>query len=392
MEKILVVEDNEALATMLSLKIESELSFEVDVAYSLKEAQLFVRKFGYFAVLLDSSLPDAPNGEVVDAMLSKGMNCIVLSSSMDKEFRQKMLQKPIIDYVGKGGVEDIDFVIATLERLSKNRNHTVMLVDDSMVFRKQMKSMLEHLFFNVIACAHGEEAINLLHERDDISLVITDYNMPVMNGLELTVAIRKEFKKHQLSILAISGNSDEEVSAMFLKKGATDFIKKPFSKEEFSCRVNNTIEALENIAAITNSAHRDFVTGLYNRRYFNHYMPAYLEQVKETAESFALVMAESRTAMTQEELITLSEIVRSHIRPNDLLVRYSDEEFCIVLKQHGVEQTRERLERVQHYCSATGLDVAMGFTCNFDNNIDEMLNHVDMMLHNAKHSGMIEGD
>jgi PleD family two-component response regulator len=92
--------------------------------------------------------------------------------------------------------------------------------------------------------------------------------MPVMNGLELTVAIRKEFSKERISILAISGNNDEDISAMFLKKGATDFIKKPFSKEEFSCRINNTIEALENIAAITNSAKRDFLTGLYNRNYF----------------------------------------------------------------------------------------------------------------------------
>ncbi len=392
MEKILVVEDKKALATMLSLKIETELSFEVDVAYSLKEAQLFVRTFDYFVVLIESRLPDAPKGEAVDAMLSKGMNCIVLSSNMDREFRQKMLQKPIIDYVAKGGVEDIDFVIATLERLSKNRNHTVMLVDDSMVFRKQMKSMLEHLFFNVIACAHGEEAINLLQERDDISLVITDYNMPVMNGLELTTAIRKQFKKHQLSILAISGNSDEEVSAMFLKKGATDFIKKPFSKEEFSCRVNNTIEALENIAAITNSAHRDFVTGLYNRRYFDHYMVEYLEQIKETAEPFAVVMAELRTAVTLDELVILSEILRSHIRPDDLLVRYSNEEFCMVLKRRNTEQTREVLEAVLHYCNSKGLEVAVGFTCNFDNSLDDMLNHVDMMLYNAKNSGEIEGD
>ena len=392
MEKILVVDENQAFATMLTLKVESELSFEVDVAYSLKEAQLFIRKFNYFLVLLESNLPDAPNGEAVDAMLAKEMNCIVLSSNMDRKFRQKMLKKPIIDYVGKGDVEEIDFVISTIGRLSKNRHHTVMLVDDSMVFRKQMKSMLEHLFFQVIACAHGEEAINLLQERDDISLVITDYNMPVMNGLELTAAIRKQCKKHQLSILAISGNSDDDVSAMFLKKGATDFIKKPFSKEEFSCRVNNTIEALENIAAITNSANRDFVTGLYNRRYFDDFMATYLDQIKETTETFSLVMAEVLTPCTQEALITFSEVLRSYIRPSDLLVRYSDEEFCMVLKQRSAEQTQTLLERVLHYCKSIELDVALGFTCHLENCLDEMLNHVDMMLYNAKNNGRIVGD
>ncbi len=392
MEKILVIEDNQALATMLSLKIEAELPFEVDVAYSLKEAQLFVRTFEYFTVLVESTLPDAPHGKAVDAMLSKGMNCIVLSGNMDREFRNTMLKKPIIDYVAKGGVDDIDFVIATLERLSKNRQHTVMLVDDSMLFRKQMKGMLERLFFNVIACAHGEEAINLLQERDDISLVVTDYNMPVMNGLELTVAVRKQFKKHQLSIIAISGNSDEEVSAMFLKHGATDFIKKPFSKEEFSCRINNTIEALENIAAITNSAHRDFATGLYNRRHFDTYMKQYLKQIHETPESFSLVMTELKHPYTQDEFVTFSEILRSYMQPNDLLVRYSDEEFCMLLKQRNAEQTQRLLEQINRYIVAVGMEAAWGFTCNFDNSIDEMLNHVDMMLYNAKKSGTITGD
>ncbi len=407
MEKILVVEDNKALAKMLTLKIESDLPFEVHNAYSLKEAQLFIRKYDYFMALLDINLPDAPNGEIVDAMLSKDLKAIVVSANMDKEFRHKMLKKEIIDYVGKGGIEDIEFVIATVRRLHKNQNHTVMIVDDSMVFRNQMKKMLEHLFFDVIACAHGEEALNLLQEIDNISLVITDYNMPVMNGLELTTAIRKQYKKDELSILAISGNNDEDISAMFLKKGATDFIKKPFSKEEFSCRINNTIEALENIASITNSANRDFLTGLYNRRYFFKTMESYVAKASQEQESFAIAMVDIDHFKNVNDtyghdigdraIVGLSEILRSKTGADDIVARFGGEEFCMVLKNITPNQARETLDRIRLHVENNIIEldsedsirftISIGFTCNYDGSLDEMVNQSDMMLYNAKNGG-----
>lgn len=162
-----------------------------------------------------------------------------------------MLQKNIIDYVNKSGVEDIKYIIQSIQRLEKNQEHKILLVDDSMVVRKQMQNMLKNLYFSVIAVAHGEEALAMLKIHDDISLVITDYNMPVMDGLELTQEIRKVYDKKKLPIMALSSDNDSATLAMFLKKGANDYIKKPFSKEEFSCRINNAIESLEYINMLT---------------------------------------------------------------------------------------------------------------------------------------------
>jgi len=254
MERILIIEDNKTLAKLIAKKLSEALDFEVDVAYTLKEAKLFLKMYKYFVCLLDINLPDAPNGEVVDYVLSKNQHAIVLSGNIDKDFRKKMLQKNIIDYVNKGGVNDINYIINTIQRLYKNQQYKVLVVDDSMVIRKQMKGMLDNLFFKVITVAHGEEALGMLEAHPDISLVVTDYNMPVMNGLELTNEIRKTYKKDELGIIALSSNEDEEINAMFLKSGANDYITKPFSKEEFSCRINNTIEALENLNIVLNHA------------------------------------------------------------------------------------------------------------------------------------------
>jgi len=249
MNRILIVEDNKTLAKLIAKKVSDSLEYEVDVAYSMQEAKLFLSKYSYFISLLDMNLPDAPNGEIVDFALSKGQHVIVLSANIDKDFRQQMLSKSIIDYVNKRGVEDIHYIIQSIQRLEKNQDHTVLVVDDSMVMRKQMKILLQNMYFKVIAVAHGEEALGMINSS--ISLVLTDYNMPVMNGLELTQEIRKTYSKQELSIIALSSDENNETTALFLKNGANDYVKKPFSKEEFSCRINNAVEAMENIKIIS---------------------------------------------------------------------------------------------------------------------------------------------
>jgi len=249
--RILVVEDNKTLANLIAKTVKDSLNYEVDVAYSLQETKLYLHKYDYFTTLLDINLPDAPNGEVVDYVLDKGQKVIVLSGNIDQDFREKMLKKNIIDYVNKSGMADTKYIIQSLQRLEKNKDHKILLVDDSMVVRKQMQTLLGNMYFKVIAVAHGEEALGMLKTHDDISLVITDYNMPVMDGLELTQEIRKLYDKKKLPVIALSSNEDSSILAMFLKKGANDYIKKPFSKEEFSCRINNTIESLEYINMLT---------------------------------------------------------------------------------------------------------------------------------------------
>jgi len=407
-DRILIVEDNKTLAKLIAKKIQSALEMEVDVAYSLSEAKLFIARYKYFVTLLDINLPDAPNGEIVDYVLAKKHHAIVLSANIDKDFRAKMLKKNIIDYVNKGGTDDINYIIQILERLKKNHEHQVLVVDDSMVFRKQMQNMLENMFFNVITVAHGEEALGMLQAKPKISMVLTDYNMPVMDGLELTYEIRKTYSKDELSILAISSNEDDEITALFLKHGANDYIKKPFSKEEFSVRVNNSIESLENIQTIMNYANRDYLTGLYNRRYFFHSMSDYVEDVKTSGEKFAVAMIDIDHFKKVNDtyghdagdrvIVTLADILRSSTSPRDVVARFGGEEFCIVLKNINRYSAFEILERirveVEKYSLCIDNDTYIDFTIsigavihNNDDTLEDSLNEADMNLYKAKNGG-----
>ena len=406
-ERILIVEDNKTLAKLISLKIETALDFKVDVAYTLAEAKLFIKTYKYFITLLDINLPDAPNGEVVDYAIKKENHVIVLSANIDKDFRQQMLKKNIIDYVNKGGMNDINYIIATIKRLQKNRDHTVLVVDDSMVFRKQMQNLLENMFFKVITVAHGEEALGILSINNKIDLVLTDYHMPVMDGLKLTYEIRKNHSKNDLAILAVSSNKDNEVNAIFLKTGANDFITKPFSKEEFSCRINNTVEALENIQIVTNHANRDYLTGLYNRRYFFDAMSKYEEEVKDGTEQFAVAMIDIDHFKKINDtyghdvgdkiIVSLSEILRTSTSHRDVVARFGGEEFCIVLKNINRDGAKEAFERIRSEIESFSFHVegdtyikftiSIGLVMNSEEPLEEILNQADMMLYNAKNNG-----
>ncbi|WP_434637630.1 diguanylate cyclase [Sulfurimonas sp. NW7] len=407
-KKILIVEDNKTLAKLIAKKLHSALDLEVDVAYTMAEAKLFIARYSYFVTLLDINLPDAPNGEIVDYVTQKKIHAIVLSGNIDKEFRKKILQKNIIDYVNKSGVDDINYIIHTIERLQNNKKHKVLVVDDSRIFRQQMQTMLENLFFQVISVAHGEEAIGMLKSQPDISLVLTDYNMPVMDGLELTIEIRKTYTKNELCILVISSNEDEEITALFLKHGANDYVKKPFSKEEFSCRINNSIEALENIQMITNYANRDYLTGLYNRRYFFDTINEYIDEVKNSGERFAIAMIDIDHFKNINDtyghdtgdkiIIALADILRSSTNPHDIVARFGGEEFCVVLKninQYSAEEIFNRLrEEVEKFSYHLKDDKYINFTVsigatlfNEEESLEENINAADMLLYNAKKNG-----
>lgn len=401
-ERVLLVDDNKTLSKLVMLKIKNELGLEVDVAYSLAEAELFSHKYTYTLAIIDLNLPDAPNGEVVDAMLKKRIPSIVLTGSVDKEFRKAILKKDIIDYVHKGGIDDIDYVIDTIRRLLNNRAHKVMVVDDSSIFRNQMKKMVENLFFQVYALAHGEEALLILEENPDIKMIITDYNMPVMDGLELTKAVRKKYTKDQLCVFVLSSTEDSDVSAMLLKRGANDFINKPFSKEEFSCRLNNAIEALENIDTITHYSKRDFLTGLYNRRHFYTMMEPCFSEEEEfvtamiSIDNYRHLYALHGDDTGDKAVIQIADIIRSSIDYQDILARFEGDEFGLVLKNHTRDSAMELLDQIRQKVAFTpltlaeeeiALSISIGAVFHPEDTLNDTIDEADSALAQAKAAG-----
>lgn len=407
-EKILIVEDNKALSKLLAKKMEINLDFEVDIAYSLKEAKALVEsKNKYFLALLDLNLPDAPDGEVVDFMIEQKVPSIVLTGSVDTETRDKILQKDVIDYVYKGNMDDVNYIFRLIDRLHKNREIKVLVVDDSIVARAQIKGFLKQQMFKVLVAAHGEEALVFLEDNPDIKLILTDFNMPVIDGVELTKEVRKKQNKNELSIIAMTASNAEHISAKFLKIGANDFIHKPFTKEEIACRVNNSLESLEYIAQIKEMAHCDFMTGVSNRRHFFDEMNEYFKRAKNSEEPFALAMIDIDNFKTINDtlghdmgdlvIVDLAKTIKNNLKGSDIVARFGGEEFCVVLKNIDQKKALEFFIKLRESVAsmpfkaqsnkAFNITISTGVSFGDLPDLSSILKEADSALYHAKKNG-----
>ena len=250
--KILVVEDSPLFARIVTNKLKEEFKYEIVCETNLKDARVTVQLVGHeiFLALLDLRLPDALDGEIVDFVLKNKIPVIVLTGESDEKVRELIWSKNVIDYVQKENPESLDYVCAMIRRLERNSSIKTLVVDDSRSMRAIISRLLRTHQYQVLEAENGGQALEVLSEHPEISLVITDYNMPEMDGFELSRRIRKKKSKDHLAIIGVSGLGESNISARFLKNGANDFISKPFANEEFNCRVTYNVEMIEQVQTL----------------------------------------------------------------------------------------------------------------------------------------------
>lgn len=405
-DRILIVEDSKTVAGLIRKKIARELELEVIIAQSMKDAAEIVKEDrDFFLALLDLNLPDAPDGEIVDFMLKQKIPSIVLTGNLEKHIRDKFSKKRIVDFLLKGRAEDIHYLGQKIKRLQKNRDTMVLVVDDSEVIRDQVTTYLENQLFKVKIARNGIEAMAQIKKSKDISIVLTDYFMPEMDGLALTKSIRARHDREDIAIIALSASEEEDLIRDFLKYGANDFIKKPFSREEFECRVNNIAETLDNINTIKRMATRDYLTEIYNRRYFFEVAEEYYEKCLKTNESFAIAMLDiddfkiinDTYGHSVGDLVikSLSDNIVANTKGADIAARFGGEEFCLLLKTvdekravNIVDGIRSKIDPVQ-LDDGTSLPFSFsaGVTVDRGASLTGMINLSDLKLYEAKRKG-----
>lgn len=108
----------------------------------------------------------------------------------------------------------------------------LLVVDDSSTMRRIIKNTLQRLGFNdVLEAEHGVEAWQIMERTPDINVLITDWNMPEMNGLDLVRKVRAEKRYDGMPIIMVTteGGKAEVITA--LKAGVNNYIVKPFTPQ-----------------------------------------------------------------------------------------------------------------------------------------------------------------
>lgn len=150
---------------------------------------------------------------------------------------------------------DSAFVEKAAEKVSEATNKTVLIVDDSVVARKQIQNCLQTIGLDVIAKKDGLQAYNYLCEMleegkdvgKEIALMISDVEMPEMDGYTLTAKCKSDPRFDGLYIMLHTSLSGVFNKAMVQKVGADDFMAK-FSPDELAERVMEIIDAKQALA------------------------------------------------------------------------------------------------------------------------------------------------
>lgn len=108
----------------------------------------------------------------------------------------------------------------------------LLVVDDSSTMRRIIKNTLQRLGFeDVLEAEHGVEAWQIMERTPDINVLITDWNMPEMNGLDLVRKVRADGRYDSMPIIMVTteGGKAEVITA--LKAGVNNYIVKPFTPQ-----------------------------------------------------------------------------------------------------------------------------------------------------------------
>ncbi len=398
----MLIEDNPSISK-IQRHIAQRIGYEVDTADSLASAIDLIEENNYFCAVVDYVLSDAPNGEAIPLTIGASIPTIVMTGKLDDKTRDTVMRYPVVDYITKESRQAYLYLETQLKRLPRNENVRVLIVDDSKNTRNHIKNLLLRHKYLIAQASDGVMALEQLEKFDDIKVIISDNEMPNMNGITLTSRIREKYNSEDKIIIGISGTDDNRVSANFLKNGADDYLRKPFYPEEFYCRVSQNLDMQENIATIRRQANLDYLTGLPNRRYFFEQANTLLTR-QEFAHQVAMLDIDLFKAVNDNYghdagdvvLKEVSNLFDTMFGKEHLIARLGGEEFAVLFTNDLHKKNQELLEefrnkvsqlKLSHLQQSLTVTISIGSVVEDTKNIDELLKQADIYLYQAKEQG-----
>jgi diguanylate cyclase (GGDEF)-like protein len=411
MKKILLVDDSKAILKILENGMVNTIAnIEILLAYNYKDAVKYILKYGkdICVAVIDLDLPDTKKGGLIDIVEDNQIKSIILSAYLDENIKKIAFNKKfIIDCISKDGKKSIKNVVNAVNREIKNIDRNVLLVDDSKMQLFTIQKILEKMNLNVTCVDNGKEAYELIEKKEkNFSLILTDYHMPEMDGMELTLKLREEYDKDELGIIILSSNNTPEIASDFLKIGANDYINKPYNEIEVITRINANLDLIDLFSEIKNLANRDFLTGLYNRRYFFEAGNTILSKAKRNNSNLAIGILDIDNFKKINDtyghdigdiaICEVSKLLNKHLRDSDLISRFGGEEFCILLENISFEDTKKTFEKIRLSFEENIIEindiklkftVSIGIFYGLSDSLEEMIKFSDEELYSCKDNG-----
>ena len=145
----------------------------------------------------------------------------------------------------------------------------ILVVEDNMINREMLCDMLSSAY-EVLDAENGQEALDVLKKYgEEISLILLDIVMPVMDGYTFLSHMRSDPSYSAIPVIVTTQSDSEADEVAALSHGATDFVSKPYKPQIILHRVASIIH-LRETAAVMQRVQYDRLTGLYSKEFFYH--------------------------------------------------------------------------------------------------------------------------
>lgn len=289
-------------------------------------------------------------------------------------------------------------------------NPLILVVDDDDSIRDSICEYLTLSDFTADAAPDAETALRLLSEKN-YDVVITDIIMSGMDGLKLTAHIKAA---HDTSVIIITGYTRDYTYETAVKKGADDFVFKPFRLEELLLRLKRVLRE-RRIAQERNEMLKEFkvlsitdhLTGLYNARHFHDQLQTEIIRHNRYQRPLSLLMIDIDHFKRYNDtyghlagdriLSNMGEAIAAILRTPDTAYRYGGEEFAVILPETDLESASLAAKRIKNEVegelAAHGNDndpitISIGATAYRPGETpDALLDRADKAMYAAKNKG-----
>jgi diguanylate cyclase (GGDEF)-like protein len=405
LEILLLLSDNN-YALKLKQVIEARLPAIVSIANTLQVAKtlLSINPNKYFISIASVLNSDFNPLENIDMLAQSHVSVIAMLTEYEDEMRDQLIKRNVVDYVLKDNKLDAAYICNLILRVYKNSSIKVLVVDDSKVSRFVIKRELMLQKFEVFEAENGQEALTMLALEPDIKLVLVDHQMAIINGISFVNQARVLYSKDELLIIGLSSSNDPRLAVKFLKAGANDFISKPFNYEILLCRINQNLDMLEAVSYARDISNTDFLSGLYNRRYFFEQGKMIFESLTPEDQVTVIIFDIDFFKKVNDQhghdvgdmvIKNFSGLLKDYFL-EDIVARIGGEEFAVIsqssrhlINYDYINAFREKV--AAQVLSAKGSELryscSIGISCLISPNIDEIVAHADKYLYKAKNAG-----
>lgn len=287
----------------------------------------------------------------------------------------------------------------------------VLIADDELISLSLLENSLQKWGYETVTCKNGNEAWEILQKDDAPNLVILDWMMPGMDGIDVCSRVRSKNNAAYVYIILLTGRGSREDVIKGLEAGADDYIVKPFNPEELRYRIKIGQRIIELERRILKLANTDCLTGLLNRGAFMERMETELNRSKRQKQSLGIIILDldhfknvNDSYGHQSGDRVLQEISRSitkACRTYDLIGRYGGEEFIVCLPGANIgvaaltaERIRQAIEKdsiflpeLMKYISITASCGVSSLPEGSDESLDFLISQADNALYQAKNDG-----